>query len=60
MLRLEGDIGVANTLHALEILRSIDKATLGVGAAVYEVGVIQGSLYGSIHNVVSSLNTLHE
>ena len=39
VLSLEGDLGRPNTLHALEVLGTVDKSPLGVGSSVDEVGL---------------------
>ena len=37
VLSLEGDLGRPDTLHALEVLGTVDKSPLGVGSSVDEV-----------------------
>lgn len=60
MLGLEGHLRGANALHALEVLSTIDKSALAVGSAVDEIWVVDGQLDGTVHNMVSGLDTLHE
>lgn len=50
----------ADALHALEVLGSVNKSPLVVGAGVDKVGVVQRQLGGTVDNVVGGLDTEHE
>lgn len=59
-LRLEGLALITDTLHALEVLGTINQSALVVCARVDEVRVEERKLDGAVDNRINGLDTLHE
>ena len=56
----EGDLVIANALHALEVLGAVHEPPLVIAPGVDEVGVVERQLSGAVHDVVRGLDTEHE
>lgn len=58
-LRLAGLAVVADALHALEVLGTIDQSALVVGTRVDEVRVEEREFNKAVDDSIDGLNTLH-
>lgn len=58
-MRITGSISLVGGLVA-EDLGTVHESSLGVLAAVDEVGVVESELNSTVHNVIRSFDTKHE